>query len=40
MEKLQQKLKDLKAALENKSISVNEYCSMYYAISQQSKKNK
>jgi hypothetical protein len=40
MEKLEQKLQDLKIALENKSISVNEYSSMYYAIYQQIKKTK
>jgi hypothetical protein len=38
MEKLEQKLQDLKIALENKSISVNEYSSMYYSIYQQIKK--
>ncbi len=31
MKKLQQRLEDLKKALDNKSISVNEYCSMYHA---------
>ena len=40
MEKLQQRLKDLQEALNDKSISVNEYCSMYHATSQDIKKLK
>ena len=38
METLKQKLQDLQEALKNKSISVNEYCSMYHATCQQLKK--
>jgi hypothetical protein len=38
METLKQKLQDLQEALKNKSISVNEYSSMYYATYQQIKK--
>ena len=38
--KLEQKLKDLKEALENKIISVNEYSSMYHATYQQIKRLK
>lgn len=38
MEALQQKLEDLKDALKNKSISVNEYSTMYYQTYQQIKK--
>lgn len=37
---LEQKLQGLKEALKNKSISVNEYSSMYYATYQQIKKLK
>lgn len=37
-EDLKQKLQDLQKALKNKSISVNEYCSMYHATSQQIKR--
>ena len=37
MKELQQKLQDLQEALKNKSISVNEYCSMYHATYQQIK---
>ena len=40
MENLQKKLQGLQEALKNKTISVNDYCSMYYAISQQIKKLK
>jgi hypothetical protein len=40
MESLTQKLFDIKYALKQKSISVNEYCSMYYEISQQIKQLK
>ena len=35
---LQQKLQDLKEALKDKSITVNEYSSMYYSTYQQIKK--
>jgi len=38
LHQLQQELKDLQVALKNKSISVNEYSSFYYNISQQIKK--
>lgn len=38
METLKQKLQDLQEALKNKSISVNEYSSMYHATYQQIKK--
>ncbi len=38
MEALKQKLQDLKEALKNKSISVNEYSSMYHATAQEIKK--
>lgn len=38
MEALKQKLQDLQEALKNKSISVNEYSSMYHATYQQLKK--
>jgi hypothetical protein len=34
---LLKKLEDLKVALKEKSISVNEYCDFYYAISQKLK---
>jgi hypothetical protein len=37
MEALLQKIEDLKDALKNKSISVNEYSSMYYQTYQQIK---
>jgi len=37
METLKQKLQDLQEALKNKSISVNEYCSMYHATAQKIK---
>jgi len=37
MEKLQQELKNLQTALKNKDISVNEYSTMYYTISQRIK---
>jgi hypothetical protein len=37
---LQKKLEDLKEALKNKSISVNEYSSFYYQTYQQIKKLK
>ena len=40
MEKLQQRLKDLQEALKNNGISVNEYCSMYYATWEDIKKLK
>lgn len=40
MEKLERKLQDLKVALKNKTISVNEYSTMYYQTSQQIKKLK
>ena len=35
--KLEQELKDLQVALKNKSITVNEYQSFYYSISQKIK---
>jgi hypothetical protein len=38
MKELQQKLQDLQQALKDKSISVNEYSSMYYETYQQIKK--
>lgn len=38
LEKLQKELKDLQKALSSKDISVNEYSSMYYSISQKIKK--
>lgn len=38
MKALKQKLQDLQEALKNKSISVNEYSSMYHATYQQLKK--
>jgi len=38
MKQLLQKLEDLKQALKDKSISVNEYSSMYHATYQQIKK--
>lgn len=38
LSQLQQELKDLQVSLKNKSISVNEYSSFYYNISQQIKK--
>jgi hypothetical protein len=38
LRKLNQKLIDLKQALKEKSISVNEYSSMYYATYQQMKR--
>ena len=38
MEALKKKLQELKEALKNKSISVNEYCSMYHATAQQIKR--
>lgn len=40
MKELQQKLQDLQEALKNKSISVNEYSTMYHATYQQIKKLK
>ena len=38
MEKLLKKIEDLKTALENKTISVNEYSSMYHETHKQIKK--
>jgi hypothetical protein len=38
IEKLNKELSDLKVALKNKDISVNEYSSFYYNISQKIKK--
>jgi hypothetical protein len=35
---LEQELKDLQEALNSKSITVNEYCSMYHATAQRIKK--
>lgn len=37
MEALKQELQELQEALKSKSISVNEYCSFYYSISQKIK---
>jgi hypothetical protein len=36
-EQLQQDLKDLQTALKNKTITVNEYCSIYHQTAQQLK---
>lgn len=38
MEKLLKKIEDLKTALKNNDISVNEYCSMYHDTYKQIKK--
>lgn len=38
LEQLQQEIKDLQIALKNKDISVNEYSTFYYNVSQQIKK--
>ena len=40
MEKLEKELLDLKTALKEKTITVNEYCDFYYNISQKIKKMK
>jgi hypothetical protein len=37
MEALQKELKDLSAALKNNTVTIDEYCSSYHAISQRIK---